>query len=169
MVELPPSVPIGGATNAEAAAATVDAAGYDASRGIAERPVPPGGAPAGSVVGVGIDVVAVARFAAALCRTPALADRLFAAAERLTPTGRPRRDSSLAARFAVKEAVAKALGAPRGMEWHDCRIEQDASGRPVLETLGTVAAAATARGVTRWEISMTHDGGIASAIAIALR
>src|SRR4051794_14778929 len=96
--------------------------------------IPPGA----SVVGVGIDVVAIDRFAAALARSRGLADRLFAAAEQVGPAGLPRSAASLAARFAVKESVAKALGGPGGMNWHDCRVLSQLSGRPVLEVVGTV-------------------------------
>lgn len=120
------------------------------------------------VIGVGIDVVAVERFAESLRRTPALRDRLFAPAELITDSGAPRRATSLAARFAAKEAVAKALGVPRGMEWHDCRVISESSGRPVLLPTGTVLAAAVAIGVTHWRLSLSHDAGIAAAVVLAL-
>ena len=64
------------------------------------------------IVSVGIDVVLVEKFIRALERTPLLGDRIFTEAERLTTSGNPRSAESLAARFAAKEAVAKALGAP---------------------------------------------------------
>ena len=120
------------------------------------------------VVAVGIDVVAVDRFAAALQRTPTLAARLFGPDEMITATGHPRGPASLAARFAVKEAVAKALGVPSGMDWHDCRVLSESSGRPVLQVVATVAAAAADLGVTDWRLSVSHDAGIAAAVVIAL-
>ncbi len=119
------------------------------------------------IVGVGLDVVLVERFARALERTPLLVDRLFTDGERLTVSGNPRSPESLAARFAAKEAVAKALGAPGGLRWHDCEIVADPDGRPWLTVSGTVAAVATERGVNRWHLSLSHDGGIASAVVIA--
>jgi holo-[acyl-carrier protein] synthase len=119
------------------------------------------------IVGVGLDVVLVERFARALDRTPLLADRLFTDGERLTGSGNPRSAESLAARFAAKEAVAKALGAPGGLRWHDCEIVADPDGRPWLTVSGTVAAVAGDRGVNRWHLSLSHDGGIASAVVIA--
>ncbi len=121
------------------------------------------------IVSVGIDVVLVERFVRALERTPLLADRLFTAAERVTASGNPRPPESLAARFAAKEAVAKALGVPPGMHWHDCEIVSDPDGRPWLTVSGTVAAVATERGVDRWHLSLSHDGGIASAMVVAER
>lgn len=119
------------------------------------------------IVAVGMDVVLVERFAAALARTPLLADRLFTVAERHTASGNPRSPESLAARFAAKEAMAKALGAPAGLSWHDCEVVSDPDGRPWVTVTGTVAAAAAERGITRWHVSLSHDGGIASAMLVA--
>ncbi len=119
------------------------------------------------IVSVGIDVVLVERFEAALKRTPMLSERLFTESERRTASGNPRSPESLAARFAAKEAVAKALGAPGGLAWHDCEIIPDGDGRPWLTVAGTVANAAAERGITRWHLSLSHDGGIASAMVVA--
>lgn len=119
------------------------------------------------IVGVGIDVVPVERFAESLRRTPSLASRLFTAAEQVTDTGGQRSAESLAARFAAKEALAKALGAPGDMRWTDAEVVTDRFGRPHLEVRDTVAARAAALGVTRWHVSLSHDGGIASATVIA--
>jgi holo-[acyl-carrier protein] synthase len=121
------------------------------------------------IVGVGIDVVPVARFAEALARTPSLASRLFTDDELLTPSGGRRTAESLAARFAAKEALAKALGAGGGMDWTDAEVLTDDVGRPSLDVRGTVAARAASLGVTRWHVSLSHDGGIASATVIAER
>jgi holo-[acyl-carrier protein] synthase len=119
------------------------------------------------IVSVGIDVVLVERFARALDRTPLLVSRLFTEGERMTSSGSPRSAESLAARFAAKEAVAKALGAPAGMRWHDCEIVSDPDGRPWLTVAGTVAAVAVERGIHHWHLSLSHDGGIASAMVVA--
>lgn len=113
------------------------------------------------IIGIGVDVVDVARFERQLERTPGLRDRLFVAAERTLNT------RSLAARFAAKEAVAKALGAPAGMNWQDCWIGLDSHGSPVVEVSGTVLAVADARGVSRWHLSLSHDGGVATAMVVA--
>ena len=120
-----------------------------------------------SIVGVGLDVVPVERFALALQRTPGMAARLFTATERTTPSGEPRGPESLAARFAAKEALVKALGRPGVGEWTDVQVDTDDAGRPVLTVSGAVAAHAAERGITRWHVSLSHDGGIASAVVIA--
>lgn len=119
------------------------------------------------IVGVGIDVVPVDRFAAALQRTPALAGRLFTPAELRTPAGIPRPADSLAARFAAKEALSKALGGRGGMHWIDAEVLTDDAGRPFVAVSGTVAKVAASLGVTRWHVSLSHDGGMAAATVIA--
>ncbi|MGI8645178.1 MAG: holo-ACP synthase [Nocardioides sp.] len=113
-----------------------------------------------AVLGVGIDVVEITRFEDSLARTPGLRARLFTPAEAVLPP------SSLAARFAAKEAVAKALGAPIGMAWHDAEVVSEDTGRPLLELRGTVLAQADALGVTSVHLSLSHDAGIASAVVV---
>ena len=113
------------------------------------------------IVGIGVDVVDVARFAAAVERTPHLLDRLFTEEER----GRPA--ESLAARFAAKEAVAKALGAPPGLAHREAEVRTGERGRPELHLSGRVAEIAAALGVRRWHLSLSHDGGVALAYVIA--
>ena len=75
--------------------------------------------------------------------------------------------NSQAARFAAKEALAKALGAPAGMLWQDAEVHRGADGRPHFEVRGTVRAAVEALGVTTIHVSLSHDAGIASAVVIA--
>ena len=113
------------------------------------------------IVGIGVDLVDIARFEAALRRTPALAARLFAESER---GGRP---ESLAASFAAKEAVAKALGGPPGLGWTDVEVIRDAAGCPRLEIRGSVADAASQRGIRRWHVSLSHDAGMSIAMVVA--
>ena len=113
------------------------------------------------IVGVGIDVVDVERFGQTLERTPGLLHRLFTDEERGLPL------NSLAARFAAKEALAKALGAPVGLQWHDCTVRRGEDGRPHLQITGTVEARAEALGVHAMHISLSHDAGIASAVVVA--
>ena len=120
-----------------------------------------------SIIGVGIDVAAIDRFAASLERTPQLADRLFVPGELLLPGGGRRGTASLAARFAAKEALAKALGAPAGLLWTDAEVYVEDSGRPRLRVKGTVAARAAELGVRSFHVSLSHDAGVASAVVIA--
>jgi holo-[acyl-carrier protein] synthase len=112
------------------------------------------------VIGVGIDVVDIDRFMASLDRTPGLRDRLFTPAEAARPP------ASLAARFAAKEALAKALGAPVGMAWHDAEVVSESSGRPLMELRGSVQARADELDVRSVHVSLSHDAGIASAVVV---
>lgn len=120
-----------------------------------------------AIIGVGIDVAEIERFAASLERTPGLLRRLFTEEELLLPGGERRGPASLAARFAAKEALAKALGAPAGLLWTDAEVYAEDSGRPRLRVRGSVAARAERLGVRRWHVSLSHDAGIASAVVIA--
>jgi holo-[acyl-carrier protein] synthase len=113
-----------------------------------------------AIVGVGIDVVDIERFMASLERTPGLRERLFTPAEAVRPP------ASLAARFAAKEALVKALHAPAGLAWHDAEVESESSGRPVFTLRSTVLARADDMGVASIHLSLSHDAGIASAVVI---
>lgn len=113
-----------------------------------------------AVIGVGIDVCDLERFQATLERTPALRERLF------TPAERDRPIASLAARFAAKEALAKALGAPQGMAWHDAEVVAEESGRPRFQIRGTVRDQADRLGARHVHLSLSHDAGIASAVVV---
>ena len=120
-----------------------------------------------SVVGIGVDIVDVERFAGVIARTPAFVDRIFTPDESLNSDGRRRTAQSLAARFAAKEAVAKVLVRTHGLQWHHCEIVSDSHGNPDLRLTGTVAAAAKALGISRWHLSLSHDGGHAIAYVVA--
>jgi holo-[acyl-carrier protein] synthase len=112
------------------------------------------------IIGIGVDVCDVRRFAEAVERRPRMVERLF------TPLEAERSVASLAARFAAKEALAKALGAPAGMAWHDAEVQTDSGGRPFFVITGTVEARARALGVRTVHLSLSHDAGIASAMVV---
>ncbi|MEQ4714997.1 MULTISPECIES: holo-ACP synthase [unclassified Nonomuraea] len=113
------------------------------------------------ILGIGVDVVDIARFEATLERTPKLRERLFTEAERGLPV------QSLAARFAAKEAVAKALGAPAGLDHREAEVRRGEAGKPELRITGRAAEVAYDLGVKRWHISLSHDAGVAVAYVIA--
>ena len=118
-----------------------------------------------AIVGIGVDVVDLARFAGVVERTPEIVNRLFTHAEQHSAEGHELPLMSLAGRFAVKEAVAKVLGAPAGMDWHDCEVTN--GGQPKVKVSGTVAAVADLLGITTWHVSLSHDGPVAIAYVIA--
>ncbi|MGA5868551.1 holo-ACP synthase [Streptomyces cinereoruber] len=119
------------------------------------------------IIGVGIDVAEIDRFAASIERTPGLLSRLFVEDELLLPSGERRGVASLAVRFAAKEALAKALGAPAGLLWTDAEVYVEETGQPRLRVRGTVQARAVELGVRHWHVSLSHDAGVASAVVIA--
>ncbi|NQX11970.1 holo-ACP synthase [Microbacteriaceae bacterium VKM Ac-2855] len=113
------------------------------------------------IVGIGVDVVDLARFERAVSRTPRLVERLFAPSERGLPV------PSLAGRFAAKEALIKALGDSHGVTWHDMVIAKDALGNPSFELTGRAREVADSRGIATVHVSMTHDAGVACAFVVA--
>jgi len=118
------------------------------------------------IVGIGVDVVDIARFERGLIRTPALKSRLFAESEQLKD-GAPMPLRSLAGRFAAKEALIKALGDSTGVQWHDMCVVSDALGNPSFELRHSTASIAEGRGITAIHLSMSHDAGFAIAYVIA--
>jgi holo-[acyl-carrier protein] synthase len=112
------------------------------------------------ILGIGVDVVDIARFGRQLERTPTLRERLFAPAERELAL------SSLAARFAAKEALIKAVGDSTGFTWQFMTVVSDGYGKPSFELSGTVADRIAAFGATRTHLSLSHDAGIASAFVV---
>jgi holo-[acyl-carrier protein] synthase len=110
--------------------------------------------------GVGIDVVDIARFQESLERTPGLKDRLFTEGEKSKGI------ASLAARFAAKEALAKALHVPAGLNWQDCEIINLENGRPVFLFHNQIAELIDGADV---HLSLSHDAGIASAMVVIER
>jgi holo-[acyl-carrier protein] synthase len=79
------------------------------------------------------------------------------------------RADSLAARWAAKEAVAKALGTGIGhVAWREIEVVLDDCRCPSLRFHGAAAALAADRGLTQWAISLAHDGGLAMAFVVAM-
>jgi holo-[acyl-carrier protein] synthase len=121
-----------------------------------------------SVVGVGIDLVDVERLARVLERRPGMLDRLFTATEQAAASSSGRRAERLAARFAAKEALMKALGIGLGgFRLADCEVVNDGSGRPTLVLHATARDAAARAGVGRLDVSLTHTSTMASAVVLA--
>jgi len=113
------------------------------------------------IAGIGVDVVDIARFERTIERTPRLRERLF------TPAERDLVARSLAARFAAKEALIKALGGSDGVNWTEIEVTPEASGRPWFTFSGSTQRVVDERGIGRVHLSMAHDGGMAIAYVIA--
>lgn len=117
--------------------------------------------------GVGIDLVEIDRLAQARSRRPRLLDRIFTPAEIAYCLSRANADQSLAARFAAKEAVFKALGTAQGMAWQDIEIITDGAGRPEARLGGGAKRRADELEISSLVISLTHSRQYAAAVAIA--
>ena len=111
--------------------------------------------------GVGIDLLEIDRLERALARYPRLAERVFTDGEREYAAARARPGRHLAARFAAKEAVVKALGMRGGFGLRDVEV---LTGEP--PTVRLSGRAAKAAGGRRLQISMTHSRDDAAAVAI---
>ncbi len=112
------------------------------------------------IEGIGIDVVDIARFQESLERTPALRERLFTEREAALKI------SSLAARFAAKEALVKALDARDVFTWHDAEVINAESGKPAFQFKGALAVRVQGQ---RVHLTLSHDAGIASAMVVIER
>lgn len=115
------------------------------------------------IAGIGVDTVDLERFERSLERTPALRERLFVASERQLPT------ESLAARFAAKEALIKALGGSAGLSWHDAVVEKRDSGAPAFGATPGLGKILGERGLEHPHLSLTHDAGVATAFVVIER
>lgn len=125
--------------------------------------------PGGTVVGVGLDVVEVARVYRAAGRWgERLLRRLFTEGELARARG-AHAHARLAARFAAKEAVMKALGVGwQAVRWREIEIRSDLAGRPTVALSGRAQALAERLGVEEVLVSLTHTDHLAVAQAVAL-
>jgi holo-[acyl-carrier protein] synthase len=123
----------------------------------------------GQVVGLGVDVVDIPRFRAVLERRPAMAQRLFSADELAYASTLANPAPTLAGRFGAKEAVMKALGVGIGaVDWTDVSVLRRPGGAPELVVRGRAAALAAGRGVSAWQLSISHTDTVASVTVLAL-
>lgn len=116
----------------------------------------------------GVDVVELERFRASYQRWGArLVRRIFTDAEATRARGRA---DELAARFAAKEAISKALGTGiRGVGWREMEILSNRRGKPFVRLHGAAATRAHALGLTSWSVSLTHSRTVAIAMVVACR
>lgn len=122
-----------------------------------------------SVLGVGVDLVSVHRFRQKIQRTERLATQVFTAEELAYASLCSDPTLRLAARFAAKEAVTKALGTGLGVfGLRDVEIVSGERRAPAIVLHGRAVAVAAQQGVTRWCVSMSHVDQMAIAFAVAL-
>ena len=112
------------------------------------------------IIGIGVDLADIARFERTIQRTPRLLERMFGPVERELPL------RSLAARYAAREALIKALGGSDGLAFHEVEIISDARGKPSFSLRGGTAEVVAAKGGTTVHLSMSHDADLAIAYVI---
>jgi len=115
----------------------------------------------------GVDIIEIARLEQSIARHgERFLNRIFTPQEQAYCAGRA---ASLAGRFAVKEAVAKALGTGIGdVGWTDVEILGGENGRPQLHLHGQAQALAAQLGLREWSISISHTDSLAIGFAVAL-
>jgi len=121
------------------------------------------------IAGIGVDIVEIARIQAMLDRYgDRFLRRVFTVAESAYAMSGANKAERLAGRFAVKEAVMKALGTGKslGILWGDVETVRGRSGKPEVRLHGQAMKLAKSRGGGAVHVSITHDGGKAVAFVI---
>lgn len=121
------------------------------------------------IIGTGIDLVEIERIQQTVDRYGArFLDRVYTAAEQAYCLRKRRSAESLAARFAAKEAGAKALGTgiSHGVSWLEIEVMREPSGRPAIRFHGRAAQIAARLGVSHSAVSITHTASLAMASVV---
>ena len=121
------------------------------------------------VLGIGVDLVDVARIGRIMERRATFRRRVFTEGEIEYCDRQASPAESYAARWAAREACRKALGGVRGMRWHDVRVERALGGAPRLVLGGSARARADASGVSEVLVALTHERTTAAAFCLAVR
>jgi holo-[acyl-carrier protein] synthase len=123
-----------------------------------------------TVVGLGVDIVEVRRIERAVARWgEAFVRRIYTPGEIARIEAGSARGPRLAARFAAKEAVMKALGVGwRALAWREIEIASDDAGRPIVRLHGAAHRIAESRGIADVVVAMshTHEHAVANAVAL---
>ena len=118
---------------------------------------------------IGVDAVSVDRIALAVSRSgPKFLNKVYTAAEQAYCLRKRKAAESLAARFAAKEAGAKALGTgiSRGVNWLEIEVGREPGGRPTLRFYGCAAEIAARLGVAHIALSITHTADLSMASVV---
>ncbi|MCK6447958.1 MAG: holo-ACP synthase [Planctomycetes bacterium] len=123
-----------------------------------------------AILGLGLDLCQIARIEDVLARRgERFAARVFTAGERAYCERKKEKAASYAGRFAVKEAVMKLLGTgwTRGVRWVDIEVVRKPGSAPEVLLHGATARIAERKGIARIHVTITHDAGLAAAVAVA--
>jgi len=119
------------------------------------------------IIGIGTDIIEIVRIKKAIQTRPKMVERIFTPAELEYCQGKGDFFAALAARFAAKEAVAKALGTGfRGFKWQDIEVVNDELGKPFVKIYGKAMGKVEELGITKIEISLSHSRDYAVAMVV---
>lgn len=119
------------------------------------------------IIGIGTDIIEIERVKKAIQTRPKMVERIFSPREIEYCQGQGNFFASLAARFAAKEAVSKALGTGiRVFKWQDIEVINDELGKPSVEIYGKALVKAQELGMKKLEISLSHSRDYAVAMVI---
>jgi holo-[acyl-carrier protein] synthase len=120
------------------------------------------------IVGIGVDVVEVARVERILERRPRFRERVFTPDEMAYCETKAVPARSYAARWAAREAALKAPGGIRGLKWRDIHVERGRHGAPKLTLEGKARVRASEVGADQVLVSFTHERQVATAFCVAV-
>ena len=120
------------------------------------------------IIGIGVDLVDVARVARVMARRGTFAERVFTPPEIAYCERQANPAEAYAARWAAREACRKALGGVKDMRWHDVRVDRAPTGAPRLVLEGAVKDRASALGVSEVKVALTHERRMAAAFCVAV-
>lgn len=121
------------------------------------------------VIGNGVDILEISRIEKLIIDNPRFLERFFTAQEQVLFQEKGMKVESIAANFAAKEAVSKAIGTGiRGFNLIDIEVLRDSLGKPIVTLFGNASEIAISRGINRFEVSLSHSNTHAIAFVIAL-
>lgn len=121
------------------------------------------------IIGNGVDLLEISRISALLERRPEFLERFFTKKETAYFESKNFKHETIAAGFAAKEAIAKAMGTGvRGFDLIDVEVLRDPLGKPVVVLHGRALEVARCKGIERIELSLSHSKTQAIAFAIAI-
>lgn len=120
------------------------------------------------IVGIGVDVVEVDRIRRLMDSQPGFRDRVFTSTEIHDCQSEADPTPCYAARWAAREAAAKALGGVPRLDWHEIAVRRGPDGDPHLELEGSARARAEELGAAQLLVSLSHEKSVAAAFCVAI-
>jgi holo-[acyl-carrier protein] synthase len=121
------------------------------------------------VIGNGVDIIDIERIRKIITKNPRFLERNFTTDELALFKVKKMHPATIAAGFAAKEAVSKAMGTGiRGFNLIDIEVLRDSLGKPIVKLHGNAKEVATSKGIDTFELSLSHTDETAIAFVISL-